>query len=130
MAKATTKVALRLDEDLFLAVSSYSAAAGHASVSETLRQLISDGLMHRTEKPYASLVREQVHEEMESFMNGIDRALSYRFDEELIALDDSLYAKMRETAAWARAAAVAAALAADPDDPQGLLDRALDESEE
>lgn len=129
MAK-TSAVKLRLDEDMLKAVKAYSSAAGHSGLSETLRQLIADGLMHRTEKPYASLVREQVHEEMQSFMSGIDSALSYRFDEELIALDDSLYAKMRETAVWARAAAVAAALAADPDDPQGLLERALDESEE
>lgn len=84
------QVSTKLDAETIEAVRAYSALAGHSGMFETYRELIIAGLHAKTEGSRASVVRQQVREELEVFMSGLQLRL------ELMAMDvaDDLDARL------------------------------------
>lgn len=102
----------RIDDDTFEAAQRYAASAGYGSMSELYRDLVKEGLYHRTEKPYASLVRQQVREELDAFASSIEaRMLGIALDV-LSSIDDSLSDRVEAVGRVSLAALIAASSAA------------------
>lgn len=118
------KVTVKLDDGLAERLDA-AARAEQKSVSELVRELLDDALFSRAVEPYGGRVAEIMRSSLASWTEQADAVAAYRCDDVLDSLSDELDTRLRDIACFAQAAAMLAAEAADPDDPQGALDDAM-----
>lgn len=97
MSTSGKKINVRVDDDLYDEITRYAIARGAINQSDIYRELLAEGLLAKTEKVYASLVRQQIKEELDAFMYKIEDRLAYQALDVLDSLDCTLAAKLDTT---------------------------------
>jgi len=88
------QVGTTLDEETIEAVRAYGIAAGHSGMYETYRELILEGLRSKTVRPYSTVVRQQVKEELDRFMAEMAVRLELMAADVADTIDDRMSAEL------------------------------------
>lgn len=122
------KITVNIDDELYEQIEAYSFSSNMNSLSDAFRSLLTKGLLSINESNYAPLIRNQVKEELDSFIYKIESRLLQSADDVLAELDSKLSDQISDCRRTSLAGLFATSILARPHDAEGYAEEAFNRS--